>query len=141
MKKNSLIISLSLAIIPLNTHSYTVNVSNFTKPRPKTLRRIAKNLSLALAIDTIHTNPIFTPEQQVLLKSIPLFISGKFTSKSIVQLKDGSRFTLEHTIPELKKLEITLLALTQDQALAEKSSYEKVLKSVTQLIEHLGKIV
>lgn len=120
--------------------AYTVNASNFTKPRAKTLRRIAKNLSLALAIESIYVHPGFSADQQILLKSIPSLLSGKFTQESIIQLRDGSRLTLENTIEELKKLEATITVSLQDPALAGKSSYHKVLKSVSQLIEHLEKI-
>lgn len=134
--------ALTIAIMGsfFHLYPYTVNASNFTKPRAKTLRRIAKNLSLAVAIENIYLHPRFTIDQQVLLKSIPSFISGKFTQKSIIQLRDGSRFTLEHTIEELKKLETTLLTITQDPCLEDKSAFEKVLKSVHQLYENMEKI-
>ena len=141
MKKSSVILSMSLAITTFTLEPYTVNASNFTKPRAKTLRRIAKNLSLAVAIEAIYLHPRFTAEQQILLKSIPSFISGKFTPKSLIQLRDGSRFTIEHTIQELKKLEATILIIIQDPAQSDKSPFEKVIKSVRQLFENLEKIV
>ena len=138
--RSALVLSTALLLINPIAQAYTVNASNFTKPRAKTLRRIAKNLSLAIAIETVYMHASFTQDQRVLLKSIPSFISSTCTQKSIIQLKDGSKLTLEHTIDALKKLEATIKALTQDPSMTEKAAFEKVLKSIGLLIEHLEKV-
>jgi hypothetical protein len=140
MKKNNTLAILSLAIATWTIHPYTMNVSNFTKPRPKTLRRIAKNLSLAVAIESIYTHSAFKPEQQVLLKSIPSFISSKFTPKSIIQLKDGTRLNLEQAVDKLRELEVILQAIIQDSSTQGLSSFKKVAESVNLLRENLEKI-
>lgn len=135
------ILCATAALTSIITQPYTVNASNFTKPRAKTLRRIAKNLGLAVAIDRIYLHPAFTPDQQILLKSIPSFISNKFTPQSIVQLKNGERLSIKQALQLLKQLETILAAIIQDPTLKEANSFEMVLKSAQRLTDNLDKIV
>jgi hypothetical protein len=113
-------------------HAYQVQASNFYRPRPKTLRRIARNFHLAVAIDKIYTNPRFTKEQQELLKSLPIFVRNAFTPASVFQLRNGQRVDIKELQHSLKGLEHTIIAIVSSEPLHENSAdFNKVLKAIS----------
>lgn len=124
----------------ITTESYQIKASNFYTPRPKTLRRIAKNLALAKAIETLYTHPLFTVEQQDLLRAIPTFISTYFTKTSTVKTTSGATLTVEQLIVGLKKLEVTLLAIQQQSATTKSGQPDKVVRAIQELLVELEKI-
>lgn len=121
-------------------HAYQVSASNFYSPRPKTLRRIAKNLSLAIAIDKIHTHPLLNPEQADLLRAFPTFRSNFFIKTSTIKTKNGTTYAVPELMVGIKKLEETMRAIQQDASYTYKAQVDKVLSALQEFLVEMEKI-
>jgi hypothetical protein len=141
MKKRSLHAFIAgLVSIPFATYSYQIKPSNFYTTRPKTLRRIAKNVSLALAIDKIYKHQLFSEEDADLLKQIPVFRCNFFNKQSTIETKKGISYSLLELIAGLKKIDFLLAQIQDDPECQDKMACSKVAQAVAELIEKLEKI-
>lgn len=141
MKKN--IVHFLYALLFFTTHfifPYQVRASNFYRPRAKTLRRIAKNLGLATAIDKIRNHALFNLEQADLLQAFPTFRSNFFTKSSIVKTKSGAIYTVPTLLTALKNLEEVLRTIQQNASYDYISEVNKVLNAIQEFLIELEKI-
>ena len=133
-KSNFFAIIACILLVDSKIHPYTVNASTFYRPRPKTLRKIRKNVALSIAIQAIQQHPLLSQDNREILISLPLFISHVFTHNSIIQTHSGKRIAIQDLLPVLKKLEENMRFI-QAQSQENQEHITRILESLAELLQ------